>query len=178
MVQGSGLICRMILLSCLAIFSLVPFTAKAEHALTINLDDNYYPYMYGTTDTPQGLYVEILEAVFQHMQIPVHIKVTPWKRALARADMGLNGVGGLYSNQERLEKYDFSAPFFQEEMAIYQATSNQSKYKSLDDLADLNVGLIFGWSYGETLDQARRSNLFKTQTVRDNAQGLRMVARG
>jgi hypothetical protein len=56
-------------------------------------------------------------------------------RVLAAADTGANGVGGIYKNAAREMKDDYSAPIFEEEMAIYWQAGKVFDYRSVDDLS-------------------------------------------
>jgi polar amino acid transport system substrate-binding protein len=124
------------------------------------VDEANPPFMYKKGDRAAGLYPFIIRYIFQSLQIPVVISPMPWKRALRYADNGKIGIAGIYKNQERLSRYDYSHEIFQEKLAIFVHKELNLNFKSINDLKGRRVGVISGWSYGDDFDIYRRRNLF------------------
>jgi polar amino acid transport system substrate-binding protein len=84
----------------------------------------------------------------------------PWKRALRYADNGKIGIAGIYKNEDRLRRYDYSNEIFEEKLAIFIHKEMNLNYKAIGDLKGRTIGVIRGWSYGDEFDHYRRQNLF------------------
>lgn len=145
----------------------------------IVVDDANPPFMYaGTDDRAEGLYPAILQAVFKRMDQPLEVLAVPWKRALVMSRAGTAGIGGLYKNTERLKVYDYSDRLFSEKLVLYVPADKTFHFAGLDDLRGKHLGVIRGWSYGNEFDAARRRGLFKTESVRSDANNFLKLAAG
>ena len=143
------------------------------------VDDANPPFMYAGADgRAEGLYPAILRAVFKRMDQPLEVLAVPWKRALIMSRDGTAGIGGLYKNTERLKVYDYSDRIFSEKLLLYVPADKTFPFSGLDDLKGKHLGVIRGWSYGNQFDAARRDGLFKTESVRSDANNFLKLAAG
>lgn len=127
---------------------------------TIYVDAGNPPFMYELNDKAEGIYPIILKEIFDSLQMPVSIKPVPWKRAIEYADFGVAGIAGIYKNEERLKKYDYSDEIYKEKILIYVLKEKMFSFKHVSDLKGKSIGVLMGWSYGEEFDKARNDNLF------------------
>ena len=156
------------------------FPAKAADPVVIDVDSGNPPFMYKKNgeEVAQGVYPALLKALFDRLGIPVNIQAVPWKRALLDIDRGVAGVGGIYKNEVRLLKYDYSEPLFVERIAVYYNKNNPIKYNSIEDLYGKRVGVILGWSYGDDFDLARTYEQILVEPTNTDEQNLDKLARG
>jgi polar amino acid transport system substrate-binding protein len=147
----------------------------AAPPLLIYVDEANPPFMYRKLDQAVGLYPAIIRRVFAHLELVVDVRAIPWKRALMHLDQGLAGVGGIYKNTERLKKYDFSEALYMEKLNLYHHASRPFNYLILNDLKDLTVGIMRGWSYGDDFDLAKKDGLFKTEEVDGDTQNFQKL---
>lgn len=157
-------------------FACIALTAKAEPLIAI--DNANPPFMYLQDGEAQGLYPELLQAVFQRAGIAVEIRAMPWKRALRMGEKAKAGIGGIYKTAPRLEIYDYSQPIFEEKLLVYVRKGAALKFEQVSDLHDKRVGVIRGWSYTEAFDEALKSGrILATESSSDEAN-FRMLASG
>lgn len=162
---------------CFAICIMAAGRSYAETVIFV--DKSYPPYMSaGKDNQPRGLYVEIIKEAFKCMGEKVDIQAVPWKRALKDSKDGLKGgVGGIYDNNERRTYFDYSDPIFSEEIHVYSRKEDK-QFSAIEDLYDRKVGLNTAWSYGETIDEAKRSGKFQIISAgKNNKANLRLILR-
>ncbi len=154
--------------------------AMAAESLVIDVDSGNPPFMYKRNgeEVAQGIYPAVLKAIFERLAIPVSIQAVPWKRALLDIDRGVAGVGGIYKNEVRLLKYDYSDPLFVERIAVYYNKSNPIKFNTIEDLYGKRVGVILGWSYGDDFDLARTYEQILVEPTNSDEQNFDKLSRG
>lgn len=154
------------------------FQTKAADPVAVGVDAENPPFMYSAAGKPAGLYPAIIAAAFQTMGQPVQISAKPWKRCTSDTDEGIAGTGGIYKNEARLKKYDFSDPIFVERMAVYFNQKNPVKFATVADLLGKKVGVIRGWSYGDDFDNAVKAGKITTDEVKGDEQNFQKLAAG
>ena len=159
---------------------LVAMPAMAADPVSINVDIGNPPFAYARDGGRIGLgvYPVLLKAVFDRLGVPLKLQAFPWKRALLELDRGIAGVGGIYKNEVRLLKYDYSDPMFVERIAVYYNKNSPIKYNSIEDLYGKRVGVILGWSYGDDFDLARAYDQILVEPVVDVEQNFEKLSRG
>lgn len=120
----------------------------------ISFDQTNPPFMFQKNGHVQGLYPAIIAEAFRRMGVGVRLQALPWPRALLGADAGIWGVGGLYMTEERLWKYDYSEPIFEERLMLYVLRGREFPFSGIGDLTGKRIGVMRGWSYGDEFDQA------------------------
>ena len=168
-----------ILINCLLVLGVAFGTATtvsgANDKIVIAVDDNYPPYMYGTTEKAKGLYPALIEQVFVRTGIEVEVRPLPWEMALKSAEEGHAAIGGLYKNNARLEIYDYSEPLFEERLSVYVKKGRAFDFTQLSDLQGKIIGLTRGWSYGEEFDAARKDYNFTVEEDISNEGNFRKL---
>jgi polar amino acid transport system substrate-binding protein len=156
----------------LSLFS-IPLLAEP---VAINVDHANPPFMYEGNQAADGLYPDLLRAIFKRMNQAVVIRALPWKRVLGDIDAGKAGVGGIYKTPERLKKYDYTEVLYDERLVLYVQKDKPFVFSSLEDLKGKNLGVIRGWSYGAQFDKTREEGLFKVDdNVSDSANFRKLV---
>jgi polar amino acid transport system substrate-binding protein len=159
----SGLV-RLGLLLALASAAVV-----AQDVVRVDVDDGNPPFMYASGGKAAGLYPALLRAVFEAMHMPLALDAKPWRRALSELDTGAAGVGGIYKTEVRALKYDYSEPLFVEQIVVCDNSRKPVGFKALPDLYGKRIGLLNGWSYGDTFDQVRKAGRLIGEEVRTDA---------
>jgi polar amino acid transport system substrate-binding protein len=155
----------------LAVLALVSMSAAAAPVL-VAVDEANPPFMYENRGAAGGIYPALLQEAFKRMAEPLTIVAVPWRRAIVGIDAGENGVGGIYQNAERLKKYDYSEPLFDEVITVYAPAGQARTFAGLKSLAGRRVGVIAGWSYGDEVDQAIREKQFVVDSASGDAQNF------
>ena len=118
--------------------------------------EHYAPYQFAgdTSDnTPQGLDVELMNAIAAHAGMTVRWVEAPWKRQLLMVENGTLHVAVSASHTAQREEYaHFSRPYRSEEPMLFvrKGTAEQYSYQSIDDLlsdGDLSLGVARGYVY-------------------------------
>jgi polar amino acid transport system substrate-binding protein len=159
-----------LLLSCSALL------ARAETLVAI--DNANPPFMYQLEGQPQGLYPQMLQAIFARLGEPLLIQPMPWKRALLRGAAGEVGIAGIYRNAERIKLFDYSEPIFEERLLLYVQQDKPLAFDQIGDLHGKRIGVIRGWSYSEDFDQAVREGRILAQEGSSDEANLRKLASG
>jgi len=155
----------------------LPVAALAGETL-VGVDSENPPFMSAKDGKAVGLYPAIITAAFAAMGDTVQIDPKPWKRCLSDTDAGTAGTGGIYKNDERLKKYDFSEQIFVEKMAVYFNKSHPVTFNGVADLLGKKVGVVRGWSYGDDFDKAAKEGKITTEEVTSDAQNFQKLAAG
>ena len=123
---------------------------------------HYPPYIYEESGKVAGFSADLLKEVFRRMDIPVQIKVLPWKRALKMVKDGTADAVLLAFKTEEREQY----ADFPEEIFITEPTSffvmKDSGITWNGELSSLNkykIGKPLGYSSGTKFDNAVSSGL-------------------
>lgn len=151
-------------------------SACADGTLLINVDEGNPPFMFSKNGKSAGVYPAVMSAVFARISVPVRFEPKPWKRALKEIDDGTAGLGGIYKNDERAKKYDYSEAMFTENIAVYFNKAKPIDFNSVADLRGKKVGVIRGWSYGETFDAARKEGKVAVEEAASDTANLNKLA--
>ena len=157
---------------------LTPFALFGATPIAVGIDANNPPFMFAKSGRAAGLYPALLEALFQQAELALTLEAKPWKRCLQDVDEGRAGIGGVYKNEERLRKYDFSEALFVERMAVYHLQAGPWVFDSLASLHGKRVGVARGWSYGDVFDKAVREGLIAVEEVSADTQNFMKLAAG
>lgn len=159
-------------------------SSLAAATVQIGVDAGNPPFMYAKDDhgeAAQGLYPDLIRAVFARMRQPVTLHALPWKRVLLAAEQGGQGIGGLYMNGERLRWLAFSDPLYEEQIVVYTLhpmTGKPRQIRRLADLYGLRVGVLDHWFYSDEFSAATRSGLIQAQPVSSDRLNLRKLLAG
>jgi polar amino acid transport system substrate-binding protein len=157
-------------------FGAVPIPLQARE--TIVFDEADPPFMFVADGKLAGLYPALVAEAARRAGIEVELAGMPWKRALAEVDAGKVGVAGLYQDDERLKKYDFSNRLFGEALVVYVQAGKGFAFTGLDSLRGKTIGVIRGWSYGDDFAAAVKSGAITALEASGEAQNFIELANG
>ncbi|WP_291327504.1 ABC transporter substrate-binding protein [Desulfovibrio sp. UCD-KL4C] len=144
---------------------------------TIAFDEANAPFMYLNGDAVSGLYPVLVGEAFKRMNSDVKLECRPWNRVIAGADAGNWGVGGIYKNADRLKKYDYSEPIFEEKLMIFVTKGGEFNFSGVNDLTGKSVGVMRGWSYGDDFDKAvADGKVSKDEVENDKLNFTKLIA--
>jgi polar amino acid transport system substrate-binding protein len=167
---------KLIPISIVLAAGLAAFSAWADE--TVTFDEANAPFMFAKDGAPAGVYPALFAEAFKRMKVPVKLEAIPWKRAIACADAAECGVGGIYQNSERLLKYDYSKPYFEETLLVYVSTSKPIAYQGIADLYGKTVGVLRGWSYGDEFDKAAADKKITRDEMGSDEANFQKLAAG
>lgn len=82
----------------------------------------------------------------------------------------------MYRTTERVGKWDFSAPVFTENIAVFMRKDANWTFNEFSDLNGRTIGTVRGWSYGESFDTARAIPLLTAEDTQSDRHNLRKLA--
>lgn len=157
--------CRML------VVCLPSWAAQAENLVLLG-DEDYAPISYVRDGKAAGVLPAILRQVEPLTGDHYTLQVGPWKRIYT---LGLRGEGGIIElsfNQERAALFDYSKPYYNDDIQIVTLNDHSFPFQSLQDLKGKRIGGVTGASYGQEVDQAIAQGLFTVD--RDVGQVGRM----
>lgn len=166
------------LASALLALTLSVVTAQAQAEVVIAIDNANPPFMYQQDGQAKGLYPLLVQAVCTHAGIPLSIQAMPWKRALMKAENAEVGIAGIYKTAPRLAIFDYSQPLFEEKLIVYVRQDKAFEFAQVRDLYGKRIGVIRGWSYGETLDEAIKSGRIEASENSSDEANFKKLASG
>lgn len=148
----------------------------ADTPLIVCVDNANPPFMSLVDGKAAGLYPSLIAAALQSAGVTAKLDARPWKRCIADMDDAKVAVGGIYKNEERLKKYDFSEQIFVERMAVYFHATRPLVFTGVESLAGKRVGVVRGWSYGDAFDAAVREGKITVEEVAGDMQNFQKLA--
>lgn len=127
-----------------------------------------------------GVAPAVVKLVFAELGYQVRLDVVGnWKRCLSEVKTGhADIVVAAYRIDSREPDFDFSEQHIVDDpIGIYVNPNNNITYHSLDDLKGKTVGLLFGDSFGDSLD-AFIDEHNQIEYVSEGQQNLKKLARG
>lgn len=166
-------------LKALSLFALaLSLHAHAADPVVVGVDAENPPFMSSAGGKAVGLYPAIIAEAFQTAGQTATIEAKPWKRCIADMDDGRSGVGGIYKNEDRLKKYDFSDQIFVEKMAVFFNKTHRVEFSGVASLLGKRVGVMRGWSYGDEFDKAVKEGKISAEEVNSDAQNFQKLSAG
>ncbi len=129
----------------------ISFTVPAKTVLFVTSE---FPLI--SEETPEqehtGLGVDIVKLIATRLDLDYKIESYPLKRALSMMEHGeADAIIGPYRSNEREEYLDYAKlPFYIDALTFFtKENENQVWDGSYASIANLHIGLIRGWSYGD-----------------------------
>ncbi|WP_294768237.1 ABC transporter substrate-binding protein [uncultured Rhodoferax sp.] len=154
--------------------------AKAMAAdIAVFSGDGSPPKMYVQEGKNRGILIDILHYAEQQLQEDrLRLALYPWARAYLQASAGDGGIVGLSWTRRRDDLFDYSAPFFFDEVVIVVRRGHEFPFKTLSDLRGKRVGVVRGASYGEAFERAQNTKLFVADADNGARQRLQKLVAG
>lgn len=133
-------------------------------------------YEPGPDGQPQGLAVDLLDAILLPAGLSPRYELLPWARAQTMIELGgADVLVGPYRTAEREKRMRFSREGFAEDALVFYARRREQGlwWGDFDALKALRIGTVQGWTYGERFEQARAR--LRLSVVRDLPAALRML---
>ncbi|WP_374350175.1 substrate-binding periplasmic protein [Chitinimonas sp.] len=151
----------MVLRLLLMLATLLPL-ARAE-SLIVFADESWPPLVQPSPNGMLGVIPAVMAAASKLSGDQYQLQYFPWRRAYEAALQGQGGIVGLSFNAERGDVFDYSAPFYDDNVEILSLKRHALVYRDLDDLRGKTIGGIIGASYGDRVDAAIAAGLFTVE---------------
>ncbi len=155
------------------IIPLFSFTAVAENDIYLVAGQNYYPF-YAEDLENGGVITQIITEAFQRVKYKVKIEYIPWARAVHEAKTGKrDGIFSIWYRKERETWVAFSDPLFLSKTMFLKRKEDPIKYKTFEDLKPYFIGVVRGYSYPKSFQEA---TYLKKIDAADNVNNLKLLA--
>jgi len=140
---------------CILLIALFPVTGQD----IIYCENSNPPFSFSNGDNVAGIYPDIVREIYRRMGREAVLVAYPWPRAILEAKRSASGIAGIVKNSEREQYLDYTDPINTERFVVYYLDASK-KIESVSDLKGLHVGVIRGWSYGNSIEGAIQAKLF------------------
>ncbi|WNQ13038.1 ABC transporter substrate-binding protein [Paenibacillus aurantius] len=141
--------------------------------LVLGTSADYPPYEFhkkvNGKDEIVGFDVEIAKAIAADLGVQLEIKDMSFDGLLAALTAGNVDIvlAGMTPDEKRKKSVDFSKIYYQAEQGVVVPAANKDKYKSMDDLKGLRIGVQTG---------SIQEEIAKTQIPNADIKGLQSVS--
>jgi polar amino acid transport system substrate-binding protein len=115
--------------------------------------DPWCPFTCDANAGPQGMMIDIARAILEPLGYRVTYENVGWTRALKGTAAGDYDAAVGTSLYEAPELVMSTAPLGKMENGIFVLASDPWRFTTLDSLTGRKLGIIMGYSYGESLDR-------------------------
>jgi ABC-type amino acid transport substrate-binding protein len=162
----------------MTVLLLVQVGAARAETLLMQGDDRYAPLIFMQEAKVAGVLPAVLARVEKLTGDRYDIRLSPWKRAYALALEGNGGLIGVSYTSERGKLFDFSKPFYNDDIQVVTRADRAFTFTKLTDLQGKLIGGVNGASYGEEVDKAIATGLLKVERDVGQSGRLRKVLAG
>lgn len=138
--------------------------------------EDFAPYNYRENGRFQGIDIDILDTAAQRIGVSFAYVPLPWRRALLAF---VNGEGdGLFQltpTEDRARTWRMVGPLRQTVIVVVTRADGVHAPQSIADLRGLRVGVVRGFTYGESFDRAA---FFTRESSLDEQTSLRKLLLG
>jgi len=159
---------------CLGLILVTLLWTNAIYADAITLVYHKFPpYEFQEDKKPAGIMVDIVQTIFERVNVPMKLKFLPFKRALKETKEGKNdGLFILYKTPERMEYFDYTEPVIHSPLVFFVRKDSNIKFQKLSDLKGLKIGIFRGYTYGAEFDNYPDYTLHPANSHESNMKKL------
>ncbi|MDC5704307.1 substrate-binding periplasmic protein [Vibrio europaeus] len=153
--------------------------ASSTTVQLVTLD--YPPYIVHHEGELSGVAVELVEAVFDELDVPISIEVLPWARALSNVQFGrADAIFTAFKNPTREKFADYSNEilFTQNISLVVKRSSKISSYDFLSrDVSAVAICAVNRVSYGKQMDALLADGRFRLVFWRNRTEDCARLVR-
>jgi polar amino acid transport system substrate-binding protein len=168
---------RCLLALLLSALFVTNITAEAQEHIRIT-NGEWPPFL--SQDLPHfGAVSRIITDAFALEGVTVEHGFFPWKRSYKLAESGEWGATAVWVHSgERAQAFHFSESVLKSQNVFFYLKDFPIEWESLDDLADIKIGVSIGYYYGEEFEQAEQAGRLNVERSFDDEMNLRMLQKG
>ncbi|WP_208733226.1 substrate-binding periplasmic protein [Vibrio ouci] len=133
---------------------------------------DYPPYIVTEEGEVSGVAIELVEAVFEELEVPISIEVLPWARALSNVQFGrADAIFTAFKNPTREQFADYSNQvLFTQNISLVVKTQSNIKSDTFltSNLSDVSICVVNRVSYGKQMDTLLAERHFRMVFRRNN----------
>lgn len=142
---------------------------------------DYPPYIVSEEGELTGVAIDLVEAVFKELNVPISIQVLPWARALSNVQFGrADAIFTAFKTSDREAFADFSHQvlFTQNISLVVKKGSRLTPEQFLTaDLSQSSICVVNRVSYGKRVDSLLSENHFKIVFKRNHTRDCAHLVR-
>ena len=162
------------------IFSTQPVIAAKSQMIELSAF-NYPPFYFKEEGRIQGIAVDIINEVFQRLELNHRLNMYPLKRALRYLEHGdMDGMMILIKTPEREKYLQYTDPVTSVRGLIWSSAARDGgavEFDRFDDLLDYRIGVTRGYSYGKSFDAFLKKHS-QIHVVNTDLQNYKMLIAG
>ena len=136
------------------------------------------PYL-GAQLPEQGYAARLIRDIFADAGYQVQFDFLPWPRAYRETQLGRYAASAVWMHAtEREVHFHYSAPVLAEEFVLFHLKQQPLVFRQLQDLAGMELGGGFGYSYGAEFDAALAAGRFQLSRVSKTSQNFQRLVKG
>lgn len=171
------LFCSLLLSALVLVFPLT--VLSADSPLLIFGDSSEPPKSYvDLQGKPAGEIVDVVRFIAKESGLDLEIQLHPWKRAYQNALNGKGLIMSLSKTTEREIVFDYTDVIYFDELVLVTHNDRIKNFSTLEDLKGKTIALNLGASYGDKIDKAIETGLFKTVRINNRESWYQMLLRG
>jgi polar amino acid transport system substrate-binding protein len=165
---------RALSLFLLLAFSLLACPVGAQDKPVTLAYVDFPPYEYQEGGAPKGLLVEAVQDIFKRANVSLELVFMPFTRALEEVKTGhVDGVFNCYKTKERLPDLDYTDPIIDNPLVFFTKQDSTWSFDGrLESLAEMRIGAMLGYTYGEGFDRADKFTLDRVTSHEANFHKL------
>ena len=134
-------------------------------------------YVNPVTQDHEGLALDLIKHISQQLAVPIQLDVSmPWKRVLAYLVSGkFDMILGIYRVDERESLFQFTAPYFENEVKVFVLKENTFTFDDFSNLESRVGAVPLGGSFGEEFSAYAKANDLALQYLEGKAQMVDML---
>ncbi len=144
--------------------------------------DSYLPWTEGIAGSKAtgGIAVEIVEELFQRLDMQTRVVVYPFKRGLERIKQGEEDVILMVSWSKEREQYMlFSDPIRHSQHVFYHSAGlDDFDWSDWQDLKPYIIGNVTGYNLGEEWQKAKKNYDLQVEEVKEDVFNIRKLLLG
>ncbi len=154
----------------------IPVSAEQSILVPIVGDNKAKPKNWlDQSNKPQGLMIDLLEAIGQRTNLRFTYTLAPWKRAYTMSEKGQGAIIGFSKTSEREKHWHYSDPMYFDELVIVTTREKVFEFDGLDSLSGRRLAIKRGASYGDDFERARKNGVFTVVETADRAGQMQML---
>lgn len=146
------------------------------HSKTVNLVTVEWPPYVSQNIQGGGFTTEIIRKAFSLKGYNLRITYMPWARGLKKLERNkVDGIFPAYDTKERRSKYFVSDKFAEGPLVFMKRKRENIKYKTLDDLVGLRIGVVRGYVNFHDFDNTTK---FVKVEAKSDEQNIKKLIEG
>ncbi|MGF1741868.1 transporter substrate-binding domain-containing protein [Vibrio profundum] len=133
--------------------------------ITFAAMEGFIPYSWTSSGQKTGIDIEIIQLLSKKTNIPIAVRLTPWKRVLHETKSGhVDGGIAFFKTEERENFLTYiSTPLHESTYKVFVRKGEEFKFDSVADLHGKSIGKNTGFHISKEFNQANKENLIHVE---------------